>query len=193
MAKYLILLIAAACLLSGCAKKQQFEPKPICLAGADVNSVMLEVEKALIRMNFVIEKYDVDSGIVRTRPLAGGQFFEVWRQDNRGGYNKGMADLHSIQRTAELKFLENSGQICINCNVKLERLSIPEKEIDSSARAYAMFSESKEENQTLKLNKQQKEKMDWVNLGRDNSLEDYILKKVEKRLNKLNKLKKVKK
>ncbi|MFA6175151.1 MAG: hypothetical protein WC765_01075, partial [Phycisphaerae bacterium] len=63
----------------------------------------------------------------------------------------------------------------------------------SSARAYAMFSESKEENQTLKLNKQQKEKMDWVNLGRDNSLEDYILKKVEKRLNKLNKLKKVKK
>ena len=119
---------------------------------------------------------------MRTRPLAGGQFFEVWRQDNRGGYNKGMANLHSIQRTAELKFSENNGQMCINCNVKLERLSIPEKETDSAARAYYMFSDSKEESQTLKLNKEQKEKMDWVNLGRDNGLEEYILKKVDKRL-----------
>jgi hypothetical protein len=148
---------------------------------------MFEAEKALIRMNFVIDKFDVAGGIVRTRPLAGGQFFEIWRQDNRGGYNKGMANLHSIQRTAELKFSENNGQMCINCNVKLERLSIPEKEIDSSARAYAMFSDSEEENQTLILNAEQKSKMDWVNLGRDNSLEAYILKKVDKRLNNIKK------
>jgi hypothetical protein len=93
-----------------------------------------------------------------------------------------MANLHSIQRTAELKFSENNGQMCINCNVKLERLSIPEKEIDSSARAYAMFSESEKENQTLKLNAEQKSKMAWIDLGRDNSLEAYILKKVDKRL-----------
>ncbi|MFA6185818.1 MAG: hypothetical protein WC770_01215 [Phycisphaerae bacterium] len=183
MARYIILLFITACLISGCAKRQHFEPKPICLTGMDANSVMLEAEKALIRMDFVIEKFDVDSGIVRTKPLAGGQFLEVWRQDNRGGYNSGMANLHSIQRTAELRFSENNGQMCINCNVKLERLSIPEKEIDSSARAYAMFSESREGNQTLRLNEEQKSKMDWVNLGRDNSLEAYILKKVEKRLN----------
>lgn len=182
MAKYLILLITAACLISGCAKKQQFEPTPICQTGMDANSVMFEAEKALIRMSFVIEKYDVDSGIVRTRPLTAGQFFEVWRQDNRGGYNKGMANLHSIQRTAELKFSENSGQTCVNCNVKVERLSIPEKETDSAARTYYMFSDSDEESQTLKLNPEQKSKMDWVNLGRDNNLEDYILKKVDKRL-----------
>ena len=182
MARYLILLTITACLLGGCAKKQQFEPKPICLAGMDANSVMLEAEKALIRMNFVIDKFDVDSGIVRTKPLAAGQFFEIWRQDNRGGYNRGMANLHSIQRTAELKFSENNGQMCIDCNVKIERLSIPEKEIDSSARAYSMFSSSEEESQTLKLNEEQKKKMDWVNLGRDNSLEEYILKKVDERL-----------
>lgn len=182
MARYLILLTITACFISGCAKKQQFEVKPICLVGMDANSMMLEAEKALIRMNFVIDKYDVASGIVRTRPLAGGQFFEIWRQDNRGRYNSGMANLHSIQRTAELKFSENNGQICIDCNVKLERLSIPEKEIDSSARAYSLFSESEKAGQTLKLNKEQKSKMDWVDLGRDNGLEAYILKKVDKRL-----------
>jgi hypothetical protein len=115
--------------------------------------------------------------------MPGGQFFEIWRQDNRGGYNRGMSNLHNIRRTAELKVSENSGQMCINCNVKIERLSIPEKQIDSSARAYAMFSESKEESQTLILNEEQKSKMEWVNLGRDNSLEAYILKKIDKRLN----------
>jgi hypothetical protein len=148
---------------------------------------MLEAEKALIRMDFVIDKVDAGSGIVRTKPLAGGQFFEIWRQDNRGSYNRGLSNLHSIQRTAELKFSQNNGQMCIDCNVKLERLSIPEKEIDSSARAYSMFSESEEENQTLKLNAEQKARMDWVNLGRDNSLEAYILKKIDKRLSNMNK------
>lgn len=182
MVKCIAVLSLTVCLLSGCAKKQQFEPKPVCLANIDVNSAMVQAEKALIRMNFVVAKVDTDSGVMRTQPLTGGQFFEFWRKDNRGAYNRNVANIHTIRRTAELRFAQENGQMCINCNVKVERLSIPEKEIDSSARAYSLFSESGESERTMELNAEQKAGAEWIDLGRDNSLEAYILKKVNKRI-----------
>jgi hypothetical protein len=182
MVKCVAILSLTACLLSGCAKKQQFEPKPVCLANIDVASAMGEAEKALIRMNFVVDKADTAGGVMRTKPLTGGQFFEFWRKDNRGAYSRNMANIHSIRRTAELRFAQENGQMCINCNVKVERLSIPEKEIDSSARAYSLFSDSGQSERTMELNPEQKADAEWVDLGRDNGLEAYILEKVNKRI-----------
>jgi hypothetical protein len=95
-----------------------------------------------------------------------------------------MANLGSIQRTAELNFTQRNDLLCIDCNVVIERLSIPEKEIDSSARAYSMYSKSNETTHTLILNEEQAKKMDWVNLGEDNNLEKYILDKIYKEFTK---------
>ncbi len=173
-------LVTLICLLSGCAQKQVKKPEPVCLAGTDMNSAMERVEMVLLRMKFIVVKSDPTIGYMRTKPLPGGQFFEIWRKDNRDGYSSAMANLHSIQRTAELNFMQRNDLLCIDCNVTIERLSIPEKEIDSSARAYTMFSKSKETTQNLTLNKEQQKKMDWVNLGEDNNLAKYILDKINK-------------
>jgi hypothetical protein len=81
-----------------------------------------------------------------------------------------------------LNFMQKNDLLCIDCNVTIERLSIPEKEIDSSARAYSMFSSSSESRQNLYLNKEQEKMMDWVNIGRDNQLEAFILGKIDKAL-----------
>lgn len=186
MAKQVVIwtLVTAICLFAGCAQKQIKKPEPVCLAGTDMNSAMERVEKVLLRMNFVVVKADPTIGYIRTRPLPGGQFFEIWRKDNRDGYSKAMANLSSIQRTAELNFMQKNDGLCIDCNVTIERLSIPEKEIDSSARAYSMYSKSNETTHTLILNKEQQEKMDWINIGQDNNLEKYILDKIYKEFTK---------
>lgn len=176
------ILLVCMVLLGGCGKKQQFEPKPVCLAGTDIDFAMRQTEKALLKMNFVVEKADAESGLMRTRPLSSGQFFEFWRKDNRNSYSRSMANLHTLQRTAELSFDRKNGQLCIDCRVKVERLSIPEEEIDSSAKAYCMFSESSESTQTLILGKDQEKDMAWINLGRDNGLESYILEKINKQI-----------
>ncbi|MDD5134325.1 MAG: hypothetical protein PHP01_02795 [Phycisphaerae bacterium] len=176
--------IVTVCLLSGCAKRQQFEPKPVCLAGTDAKLAMAEAEKVLIRMNFVVDKIDPNSGVMRTKPLTGGQFFELWRKDNRSSYSRNMANIHTIRRTAELQFAQENEQMCINCNVKVERLSVPEKEIDSSSRVYSLFSDSDSSSQRMQLNAEQKRKSEWVDIGRDNGLEDYILTKVNKQISK---------
>jgi hypothetical protein len=119
---------------------------------------------------------------MRTKPLPGGQFFEIWRQDNRDGYSCAMSNLHSIQRTAELNFIQRNDLLCIDCNVVIERLSIPEKEIDSSARAYTMFSSSNESMQNLSLNEEQQKNMSWVDIGRDNKLATVILDRIYKKI-----------
>ena len=175
------ILFVTPILLSGCAQKQ-IQHEPICLANMDLESAMKQSELVLLKMNFIVDKADISAGIMRTKPLSGGQFFEIWRKDNRDGYSRAMSNLHSIQRTAVLNFMQKNDLLCIDCNVTIERLSIPEKEIDSSARAYSMFSASNESMHTLSLNPEQEKMMDWVDIGRDQNLEAAILQKIYKRI-----------
>src|SRR4030042_4019921 len=144
--KALWMLIITTSLCYGCTKQQQIESKPVCLAGTDIEFAMRQAEIVLLKMNFTVEKADSAVGLMRTRPMPSSQFFEFWKKDNADSYHIAMSNLHTVQRTVELTF-EEGEQLCIGCNVKVERLSMPEKEIDSSARAYAMFSESSETTQ----------------------------------------------
>ncbi|MBN1788280.1 MAG: hypothetical protein JW806_07790 [Sedimentisphaerales bacterium] len=180
--KVLWMLITVTGLFFGCSQ-QQIESKPVCLAQADIESAMQQAELVLLKMNFVVEKSDSDVGIMRTRPLAGSQFFEFWKKDNQDDYNGAMSNLHTIQKTVELSFTSKNGQLCIDCVARVERLSIPEKEIDSAARAYGMFSASSETSQSLELAGKQLALMEWIDLGRDAKLETVILDEINKKLN----------
>jgi hypothetical protein len=180
--KALWMLIIATGLFCGCSRQQQIESKPVCLAGTDVEFAMQQAEIVLLKMNFTVEKADSAVGLMRTRPLPSSQFFEFWKKDNLDGYNAAMSNLHSMQKTVELTFTPESEQLCIGCNVKVERLSIPEKDIDSSARAYSMFSASSETTQSLILEGDQQALMEWIDLGRDSKLETAILNKIYKKL-----------
>ncbi|MBU1261220.1 MAG: hypothetical protein KJ757_00625 [Planctomycetes bacterium] len=177
-----VFMLLAAGILSGCAKQQQIPSEPKCLSGVNIDSAMRGSEKVLVGMNFVINKADPKLSIITTKPLIGGQFFELWRKDNVGGYNRAMSSLHTIQRIVELGFNENQGQVCIVCKVTLERLSIPEKRIDSAASTYSMFSSSEESEQSLAINPEQEAQMEWLDIGRDPRLETVILDKIDKKL-----------
>ncbi len=181
--KALWMLIIATGLFCGCSQEQQIESKPVCLAGTDVEFAMQQAEMVLLKMNFTVEKSDSTVGLMRTRPLPGSQFFEFWKKDNLDGYNIAMSNIHSMQKIVELTFTPKNEQLCIGCNVKVERLSIPEKDVDSAARAYSMFSVSNETSQNLNIQPEQQALMEWVNLGRDSKLETAILEEIYKKLN----------
>jgi len=177
------LLLTFTLLLAGCAKQQQLQTvEQICLPTAAKADAMQAAEIVLGKMHFTIEKADAEQGLIRTRPLPGAQFFEFWRSDNVGDLNSAEANMHSIRRIAELNISRQNGQLCIACNVNVQRLSIPEQQISSSARAYRMFSQSSPAVQTLILHPRQKKGMAWVNLGSDTMLATEILKRIEKHL-----------
>ncbi|MCH7556869.1 MAG: hypothetical protein IIB56_05360 [Planctomycetes bacterium] len=181
-------------LLAGCAEQQQYGAvKPICVENIDKLEAMEIAEDVLAKMHFTIEKADADPatpgidtrrwrGYIRTRPLTGAQFFEFWRSDNVGADNWLESNLHSIRRVVELNMSEQDEGLCINCDVQIYRLSLPERRVSSSARAYDMFSKSSSALQRIKLNPEQKEGMAWIDLGKDTQLAAEILKRISSML-----------
>jgi hypothetical protein len=191
----LLMVCAALLLLAGCAEQQIPEDRrqkselrvdhlvsSIEYRVSSIEEVMQIAEDVLAKMRFTIEKADAESGLIRTRPLPGAQFFEFWRSDNVGTFNCAEANLHSIRRIAELNIKQQDEGLSIGCDVKVYRLSLPERQVSSSARAYEMFSESSLLLQRIRLDPEQKAGMAWVNLGRDRRLEAEILKRISSML-----------
>jgi hypothetical protein len=161
--KLLLFISCASLLLSaGCAKQQQFKAvEQICVANIKKPEAMQITEDVLRRMHFTISKADAEQGLIRTKPLPGAQFFEFWRSDNVGALNSVEANLHSLRRTVELDITQQGGQLCIGCDVKVQRLSLPEHKVGSSSRQKGMA---------------------WLNMGEDTTLSTKILKRIEKKL-----------
>jgi hypothetical protein len=175
---------AALLFLAGCAEPYRNETvEQICPAGIDKQQAMQIAEDVLGKLRFTIAKSDANLGVIKTRPLAGAQFFEFWRKDNVGSFNSAEANLHSIRRIAELNINQQDTQLCIRCNVNTQRLHLPGQELRSRSRAYDMFSQSSSSKQTLILNPGQKQGMAWVDLGNDTKLATVILKRIEKQIN----------
>jgi len=181
-------LMTCALMAAGCTQ-QNSAPPGVKVQDSDLyvetdqgigkTDLMEVAEDVLARMYFTIDKADTNSGLIRTRPLPGAQFFEFWRSDNAGTDNTLAANLHTIRRTVTLDISQQGQELCIGCNVQAQRLSLPERQVSSSARVYGIFSQSSSLLQRLKLNPEQKKDMAWIDLGRDPRLEGEILKRIE--------------
>jgi hypothetical protein len=180
---FLLIVCAALLLLSGCAEQQQSKTiEQICVPNVQKQQAMEIAEDVLGQMYFTVAKADAEQGLIRTRPLPGAQFFEFWRSDNVGTDNFLEANLHSVRRTVELDISEQGEQLCIGCDVHVQRLSLPEHEVSSSARAYELFSKSTARMQELRLRPDQEKEMAWLDMGQDSRLSTEILKRIEAEL-----------
>ncbi len=190
------ILFLSACTVivisAGCSSQGQAEViKQICVAAPGNEQVIEAAEAVLSGMHFDIDKSDTQQGFIRTRPLSGAQFFELWRDDTVGAFNFAESNMHSIRRIVELQIDQQSGQICLECDVSVQRLDMPEREISRSSQVSGVFSKSTSSMQRLKLNKGQRKEIRWDTLGNDSRLSTEILKRIENKLAALNKGKKL--
>jgi len=178
-----LILCICAIAVAGCAQPQhQTTTGQVLVRDIGKAETMAIAEDVLADMHFTIEKADIQSGVIRTRPLPGAQFFELWRNDNVGPDSSFQANLHTIRRTAELNLAESAGQLRIGCVVRVQRLSLPERELRSSARGYEMFSRSSSVVQRLELDPEQEKNMAWIELRNDAPLANEILSRIEARI-----------
>ncbi|MHC4430567.1 MAG: hypothetical protein ACYTBS_01885 [Planctomycetota bacterium] len=176
-------LMICALAFAGCGQPQQkVVVVPISVPDTDKAEVLEVAEDVLARMHFTIEKADVPSGLIRTRPLPGAQFFELWRSDNVGDENSLLANLHTIRRTVELDVSRHGDQLQIDCDVRVQRLSLPERDVSSSARVYAMFTRSSPSRPRMSFDVEQRKDIAWIDLEDDTALAARILKRIERRL-----------
>ena len=119
-------LMAYVFTLAGCTQQQKFEPiEKVHVPDIDKAGAFAAAEDVLADMHFTIEKADYKSGIIRTKPLSGAQFFEFWRSDNVGSFNTTEANLQSIRRTVELQINKYGSGFSFECVVQVQRLELP--------------------------------------------------------------------
>lgn len=181
-------LIAAVVLttLAGCGGQVRVEPsEQLCMGYVKKVQLMEVCEDILAKMQFVIEKYDVENGFIKTRPLSGAQAFEFWRSDNAGLFNAAESNIQSIQRSVTINIIESENQLCVNCDVLVQRLSLPEQEIKGTAYTPGTFTQSSRSIQRLRLQDDQKKNMTWMDMGADPALESKVLGILKDKINKL--------
>jgi len=180
----------ALCLIciSGCSNNQQVSDSAISTETNEVARTIQAAEDVLIKMHFDIAKSDYSEGYIRTRPLAGAQFFEFWRSDNVGFDNQLLSNMHSIRRIVELNITDSNGDVNTDCKVHVQRLSIPQREITGSSQAYQVFTRSSLSFQRLELYPEQEKDMEWLDLDRDSKLEEEILNRISSTFAKKNKV-----
>lgn len=176
----LIILTVIAVSASGCGSsaQQTMESEPVCMS-ANTEVGMDAAQKVITGMFFQIEKFDVDQGYIRTWPLSGAQFFELWRQDNASASSFAEANLHSLRRTVEIEFTRDGSQVCMNCMVYVQRLSVPEQPIQGKTRLSGIYTQSDRSHQSLQLDSSEMS-VEWIDLGRDAELEQRIMNKTAK-------------
>jgi hypothetical protein len=171
--------------LAGCSKPAYREIDQLKISGHDKEQVMKQSEKVLTSMQFTIDKFDVESGLVQSNPLRGAQWFEFWRKDNVGSFNKAEANLHSLRRQVTIQVDQLDDQLLVKCDAQIQRLDLSEKPNATERRGgmeiYDIFSNSTEKMQTLQLDRM---KMTWIDLGPDKQLQGYILTKIQNNLDK---------
>jgi hypothetical protein len=176
-------LITCALLLAGCAEQQQYTTaEPLLIENIDKPRAMEIAEDVLVKMHFTINKANIETGFISTKPLSGAKLFEFWRSDTVGADNQLISNLHSIRRIVELEIHEQEKDLYINCDVQVYRLSLPERNIRSSAHPYDLFSAGGPALQNMQITPEQKEDMVWIDLGKDTQLEAEILKRIEQKI-----------
>ena len=174
-------MIGAVVGLTGCATSEKAELaafEPLCISGINQQIAMDAAGEVLRNMQFRIEKFDPDASYLRTRPLSGAQFFEIWRRDNASSYQATQANIHSLRRTVEMEFSTAGGNTCVDCVVHVQRLSVPEKPVAGMSDMGNIYTDSERNSQSLVLEQSRIEQMEWIELEPDTALQQRILDKI---------------
>ena len=119
-------------------------------------------------------------GSIVTHPLPGATALEPWRWDSPPGYERALATLQSIRRTAHVRVLPMAGGYSIEVQVhkELEDVSTPSHSTPGSATPRHDRSLVSVEN----VDDDGPRTLGWIPLGRDLELEAIIIQELQGRL-----------
>ena len=173
----LIAVCGAVCLTFGCAKQQQAKRvEQICTANLGRAEAMKIAEDVLSRLHFTVAKADAESGIITTKPLAGGQFFEFWRKDTSGRVQSLESSIHTIRRRGTVSISPKGEGSQVFVKVVKERKCAPGTSPDTLGETFNIF--DTEDTDLMRQNQLDPTDYEWVDMGRDDLLEQDILERI---------------
>lgn len=142
---------------------------------------------------------DRGNGVIITEPEVSRQWFEFWRKDPVDRYQTAESSLHTIRRTVRVE-VEPTGPVTPRSGLALDtpkamsfakdqadeyrlqvtvdktRYAAPARQVTTTSGALGIYSERLPTTEGIRQSRAESEQ--WVPLGRDALLEDYLIKKL---------------
>lgn len=139
-----------------------------------------EILDVLREHNMEPDRQDFRARIITTHPEVSGQWFEFWRADAQGLYQRLESSLHTIRRRVEVRFQPADGRLKLDLVVHVQRKTQPERQVTTASGALQIYREK------LPIYTGEKlpagEGVYWVDLGTDPLFEKYLLERIRRRL-----------
>lgn len=163
-------------------------PNPMTVAVSDVDFAWLQIVDMVDDYFDIIREQPVREiggvlmeGQIQTKPLTGATCMEFLRRDSTPGYERWHSTLQSIRRTGFVRVIPAAGgfQVYLEVQKELEDVSQPEfstigRRVRRHDGSLVSFQRSDEELGPVTLG--------WIAVGRDQSLEQEMLRQLHARL-----------
>ena len=170
-----VLALAAA----GCAERVRLD-NPLLLRGADADMTENVARRILQDLRFEIEYPEASKGRIATRGLTGASWFEFWREDTLGTDQRIESSLHTTRRRVTVAITPVASGSEVFVQVTKERLTAPNLGPESIGQAYSLYdfqiSKMYERDEIAPTHYK------WLDVGRDELLEQDILARLERRI-----------
>jgi hypothetical protein len=175
------LLLVTAAMLVGCVRAPEARfPNPMPLPSSDPMTVEKVAQRVLLEMNFEIVYPASKPGRVDTENLTGPSWFEFWRDDSVGNFQRVESSLHTIRRSVHVAVTPAPSGAQVAVKVDKERLSAPGTSPASVSQAYDIFNPGKTD--LARQDEFKETQFTWLSEGRDDALEQVILERIQGRL-----------
>jgi len=174
--------MAAAALASagaGCKEAVRRE-NPFALRGIDADAAESAARRVLEELRFEIEYPEASEGRIATRGLTGASWFEFWRGDTLGADQRIESSLHTTRRRVTVAITPEVAGSEIFVQVTKERLTAPNQGPQSIGQAYSLY--GFRISKMYERDEIEPTRYKWIDVGRDDLLEQEILARLERRL-----------
>lgn len=181
--------VFGVCGLAGCtAPEVAVEPTRVVLDISDYDGFINGSLSVLRRHDFSPEYVDRTRGTIISSPTTSAQWFEFWRMDAPGPYQRLESSLHTVRRTVRVNVEPVEGESAtppatqpvggryrVTIRVDKARYTAPERQITTTSGALALFNPRVPTASGARGAASLRD-TGWVSLGQDPLLEELLLR-----------------
>ena len=179
--------ILLAATLIGCTEQRRDTQEVVAVVEQfSFDDVWTACLASLEDRGLTVDRQDRRFGVIVSEPVVGKQFFEFWRSDAVTSDDTLTSSLHTIRRTVSIHVVsQGPRQFEVSVEAQAQRASVPADQLDNAAEAFEMLrTYGVPASPTRRDYVRPQTESVWVDIGREQALERYILEDIARRLRK---------
>ncbi|MFO8012699.1 MAG: hypothetical protein R6X20_05260 [Phycisphaerae bacterium] len=175
------LMLAALAAAGGCATVSEGRfANPSVFTDTDAETAEDVAGRVLMALRFEPVIPVKSKGHIETHPVTGASWFEFWRKDTIGRVQLAEASLHTVRRRVTVSISPKDGGSQVFVRVIKERASAPGSMPASFGATFGMH--DLEDSSLIRRDVLDERYIEWLRMGRDPLLEQYILERIHRAL-----------